>query len=301
MQMSSNLKGILFSALGFSTWALGDVIIKYLTAFYSNSAIIFFNSCIVMVLFVGAAPWLGGLKRTFRSKKMKLHLLRGVFLTAQIFFVVYGFSHMTLAKTYAIVFSAPFLATLLSIPLLGEKINPKQWLAIGLGFSGVLTILRPGLIPLDLATLSALAGALIFSLMNIVVRIIEKPEENNETLISWGLLPEMVVVIVSFLIFLPHFTLPTVTHLGLLTALSVTSAVGMILIAYAFRVAAPAVAAPFQYVQMLWGVVLGYIIFGDVLDLWVGIGAGIIIASGLWLIWQEKTAVAKTLHPLPPP
>lgn len=301
MRLSPNMKGILFSALGFSSWATGDAAIKYLTAYYSNTSIIFWNALFLTVLYFMAAPFLGGLKRTFQSKKLKLHLLRGVLLTGQIFLVVYGFSQMSLAKTYAIVFSAPFMAILLSIPLLHEKISLRQWVATGLGFAGVLVVLRPGLIPVDAAALSVLAGALIFSLMNLTVRFIEKPHENNETTLSWGLLPELVIVSVSFLMLLPQWAAPAPQHLPLFLFLAATSGIGMILIACAFRLASPAVAAPFQYIQMLWGVVLGYIMFGDVLDLWVGIGAGIIIASGLWLIWHEKNGTAKATHPLPPP
>ncbi|HEY8191419.1 MAG TPA: DMT family transporter, partial [Alphaproteobacteria bacterium] len=149
MRLSPNMKGILFSALGFSSWATGDAAIKYLTAYYSNAAIIFWNALFLTIMYFIAAPWLGGLQRTFGSKKMKFHLLRGVLLTAQIYLIVYGFSQMTLAKTYAIVFSAPFMAILLSIPLLREKISLRQWVATGIGFAGVLVVLRPGLIPVD--------------------------------------------------------------------------------------------------------------------------------------------------------
>ena len=302
MPVSTNMKGIILSASGFTIWALGDALIKHLTGFYSVSAIVFYNACIVTLLFLAAAPWLGGLKQTFRTKKMKLHLLRGFLFFLQIAFVIYGFSQMSMAKTYAIVFSSPFIASILSIPLLGEKITVKQWLAIALGFCGVLIVLRPGIIPLDMAALSVLAGALVFSLTNIIVRIIEKPGENSETMISWGLLPELVVLTCAFLMFLPQFALPAAEHIVMFILLAMTSAVGMIMISFAFRLAAPAVAAPFHYVQMLWGVVLGYLVFGDVLDFWTGLGASVIIASGLWLIWQEKNgSVAKTAAPLPPP
>jgi drug/metabolite transporter (DMT)-like permease len=301
MRLSANMKGMLFSGLGFSSWATGDAAIKYLTAYYSNAAIIFWNALFLIVLYFAVAPWLGGLKATFRSRKIKLHLLRGALLTAQIYLVVYGFSQMTLAKTYAIVFSAPFMAILLSIPLLHEKISVRQWIATAVGFAGVLVVLRPGVIPVDGAALCVLAGALVFSLMNLTVRFIEKPHENNETIISWGLLPELVIVSISFLVLLPQWVFPAPEHLLLFVFLAATSGIGMVLIAYAFRISSPAVAAPFQYVQILWGVTLGYILFADTLDLWVGAGAAVIIASGLWLIWHEKNDTAKAVHPLPPP
>ncbi|MBI4030127.1 MAG: DMT family transporter [Proteobacteria bacterium] len=286
---SSNMKGITYAIAGFTSWAIGDAAIKYLTDFYSIYAVIFYNATLVLSILVICSPWLGGLKKTFSSGKLKLHLSRGIFFFLQMIFVIYGFSHMSLFKTYAIVFSAPFMTSLLAMIILKEKVNGTQWLVIALGFMGILVILRPGLIPLDLPSLSVLAGALAFSATNIFVRIIEKPGERNETLLSWALLPEIVILICVLPFFLPEFILPEARHIWLLILMAVTSAVGVILVSLAFRHAAAAAAAPFHYIQMVWGVILGFIIFGDVPDIMVGIGASVIVASGLWLVRQEST------------
>lgn len=288
MRLSPSIKGILFSAAGFTSWALGDAIIKYLTGFYTIYAIVFYGAVTVSVFFTMASPWMGGLRQTFASKKLKWHLLRGVLFFIQMVMVIYGFSQMTMAKTYAIVFSAPFMTAILSVFLLKEKICPRQWLAILTGFAGILIILRPGMVPLDAPVLSVLGGAFIFSLANIAVRFIEKPGEHTETMLSWGLLPELVVTLCSGALFIPDFVFPAAVHLPLIGLMALSSATGMTLIALAFRAAAPATVAPFHYVQMLWGVILGYLVFGDVLDFWVGVGAAVVIGSGLWLIWQER-------------
>lgn len=296
--LSPNIKGIIFAVAGFTSWSAGDAIIKYLTGFYSINAVIFYNAMLVLAILVAASPWLGGLKKTFRSRKLKLHLIRGVFFFIQMLLVIYGFSHLSMFKTYAIVFSAPFMVSLLAMIILKEKVNGTQWLVIAMGFTGILVILRPGLIPLDLPSLAVLGGALAFSITNIFVRLIEKPGENSETLLSWALLPEIVILLCVTPLFLPEFVLPETRHIGLLILMAVTSVVGIILVSLAFRHAAMAVAAPFHYIQMVWGVILGFIIFGDVPDLMVGIGATIIVASGLWLVRQESLS-AKNLPAAP--
>ena len=298
--MSSNMKGIILSAAGFSSWALGDALIKYLTGFYSIYAIVFYNALFSSIIFMAVSPWLGGLRRTFQTKKMKLHLLRGLLFFVQMVMIIYGFSQMSLAKTYAIVFSAPFMAALLSIPLLKETIRPAQWLSIALGFGGILVILRPGIIPLDTATLSVMGGALAFAITNIAVRFIEKPGTHTETILSWGLLPELLITVCAGAMLLPHFVFPAAAHLPHMLGVALSSAFGIISISLAFRHAAPAVAAPFHYIQMLWGVVLGYLIFGDLLDIWTAMGGAIIIISGLWLIWQERNGNTKTPTAPPP-
>src|SRR5690606_23755595 len=114
--------------------------------------------------------WLGGIRPTLRSRNIRLHFLRGILLFAQFCLLMYGFSQLTMAKTYALVFVAPFIVTLLSIPLLKEKVSPAEWGAIALGFCGVLVILRPGLVAIDLASLAVLGAALLFSLYNILAR-----------------------------------------------------------------------------------------------------------------------------------
>jgi len=295
---SPNIKGILFAIAGFTSWSIGDAVIKYLTGFYSIYAVIFYNAALVLAILIAASPWLGGLKKTLRSGRIKLHLFRGIFFFLQMLFVIYGFSHMSMFKTYAIVFSAPFITSLLAMILLKEKVKGTQWLVIALGFAGILVVLRPGLIPLDLPSLSVLCGALAFSMTNIFVRIIEKPGAEKETVLSWALLPEIVIVLCVMPFFLPEFILPEARHTWLLILMAVTSVVGIILVSLAFRHAATAVAAPFHYTQMVWGVILGFILFGDVPDLMVVTGAAIIVGSGLWLVRQESMT-AKNLPAVP--
>lgn len=300
MHLSSNIRGALFAALGFSLFACGDAVFKYLTPHYSAYIIAFYASFFALLTLLAVATFNGGIRAAAKTNRLKFHLLRGVIISAQVVLVIIAFNNLSLAKTYAIVFIAPFLATILSIPLLKESVRPQQWLSVALGFSGVLIVLRPGMIPLEPAVLAALGSAVLFALGNLMVRIIGMKGESR---LSFAIYVEAVIFIVTGLFVMMDFVWPTMPHMAFMIIAGVLGAGGMYFLSRGFAEAPAAVAAPFHYIQMLWGVVLGYLIFGDTIDIWVAMGGGIIILSGLWLIWQEKTggAATKVAAPMPPP
>ena len=287
MHMSSNIKGIFFAALGFSFFAYGDVIFKYLGDYYSIFTTTAFSSLFASIALLIAAKMTGGIRRAFQTNKLKLHLLRGVIITSQLLLAIYAITHLSLAKTYALVFIAPFIATMLSIPMLKESVSPRHWIAIALGFIGILIVLRPGMIPIETAALAALGSAVFFALSNVLVRIIGT---TGETKLSFPLYTEVVLIPVTFtLALIWDTTWPSLPHMALLALNGALGACGMYFITRGFSTAAAAIVAPFHYIQMLWAILFGYIIFNDRPDIWIGLGAAIIIASGVWLIRHEHS------------
>lgn len=289
--LNDNIKGILLAITAFSLFAISDALCKYLTSYYSVIAISFYVAISVIFCLLLAAPKLGGVKKTFKTRNMKLHLLRGFILFVQFACIMYGFSQLSMAETYALIFTAPFIMTILSIPLLKEKVTGTQWLAIALGFCGVLIILRPGMVPIDLAALAVLGSALLFSLYNIIARFMR---DSDETLLSWALLPELPFLLCASVAVSFMFVVPTPIHMLIFLVSGALACVAIICMAQAFVHAPPAIAAPFHYTQMIWAIGLGYLFFGDVIDIWVGIGSVIIIISGLWLIRNNSTAARET-------
>lgn len=281
----SAVKGILLSVLGFSLLSFGDTTIKYLSSYYSTYSLVFYNSLFGLLVLLVLSPWMGGLRSTLRDSRLGLHLLRGVLVFLQLSLIVYAFTQLPLAKAYAMAFMAPIFSALLGIPLLKDRVSVRHVLAILLGFVGVLIILRPGLIPLEPASLAALASALFFSLVNITARYMR---DTRHTLLSWAFYPHLVIIAILLLIFFDKLQGPRLQDLGYLAFMGAVSAFGAIAIARAFAHARTATAASFHYVQMVWGVVLGYLFFGDRIDLWTALGAAVIIASGLWLIRVER-------------
>ena len=281
-------KGIALSLLGFSLLSFGDTTIKYLSSYYSTYSLVFYNSMFGLIVLLLLSPWLGGIRNTLKDSRIKLHLLRGGLVFVQLSLIVYAFTQLSLAKAYAIAFVAPIFSALLAIPLLKDHVSLRQVFAIVFGFSGVLIILRPGLIPLEVASLAALASALFFSLVNITARYMRATQH---TLLSWAFYPHLVIISILLLVFFDELQGPRMQDLVYLAFMGGVSAFGAICIARAFAYARTATAASFHYVQMLWGALLGYIFFGDRLDLWTGVGALVIIASGLWLMRVERSVV----------
>ncbi|ALP51763.1 hypothetical protein Tel_00630 [Candidatus Tenderia electrophaga] len=284
----SAAKGIVLSLLGFSLLSFGDTTIKYLSSYYSTYSIVFYNSLFGLIVLLLLSPWLGGIKNTLKDGRRGLHVLRGVLVFAQLSLIVYAFTQLSLATAYAMAFMAPIFSALLGIPLLKDRVSLRHVLAIVLGFAGVLIILRPGLIPLEPASLAALASALFFSLVNITARYMR---DSNHTLLSWAFYPHLVIIAILMLVFFDKLQGPRLQDLGYLAFMGGVSAFGAIAIARAFAHARTATAASFHYVQMVWGVVLGYFFFGDRIDLWTAVGALVIIASGLWLMRVERSVV----------
>jgi len=278
-------RGILLSVLGFSLLSFGDTTIKYLSSYYSTYSLVFYNSLFGLIVLSLLSPWLGGLGATLKDKRIGLHLLRGVLVFVQLSLIVYAFTQLPLAKAYSMAFMAPIFSALLGVPLLKDRVSLRQVFAIVLGFLGVLIILRPGLIPLEPASLAALASALFFSLVNIAARYMHG---SRHTLLSWAFYPHLVIITILVLVFLDELQGPRLQDIGFLAFMGGVSAFGAIAIARAFAHARTATAASFHYVQMLWGVGLGYLFFGDRIDLWTSVGAVVIIASGLWLIRVEQ-------------
>ena len=281
-------KGILLSIAGFSLFSLGDAAYKYLSPHYPAMVMLFFASLCVVLCLLALSPKLGGLKRTFKSPNLKFHLLRGIVMFLQGYTFIWAIGFMPMAKAYALVFIAPFITALLGVLWLRDHIGTRQLLAIAGGFTGVLIVLRPGMVPLELPSLVMLLSAALFSMLSISARWIARRGANDPMLV-WGLLPELVVLCCASLIAAPVLTMPEPFHLALLFFIGATSAAGTICMALAFIAAPPAIAAPFHYIQMLWAVALGYLLFGDTLDVWTALGSTIIIASGIWLVRQSKS------------
>lgn len=286
LQKDTTALGILCAASGFGLFAIADSIAKYLTDYYSVYNIVLYNGICLVGTLVIASLFMGGPKQTIQSRHLKLHFLRGILMFFMICLIFYAFNKLPMTTVYAIVFVSPILLSLLSIFILKDTVDRKHWLAIFIGFTGVLIVFRPGIVPISLPLIAALSSALLFSLSSLIVRFIPKGEEG---LLAWGILPEIPIILCGLIAcFLTEITLPQTGHIWMFILGGILSAAAMITLSLGFVYAKVSVAAPFHYTQIIWGVILGYFIFGDVPDLWTLTGAAIIIASGIWLIRHEN-------------
>ncbi len=282
--MTDTLKGIVLTSAGFSLFAIGDTIFKILSESYAVAQNVVLIGSVSMVLYLLAAHVMGGVRNMLRTNHLKLHLFRGLLFTVQVLAVMYAFAHLPLATVYVLIFITPVLTVLGAIFLLGENVARSQWMAIFFGLAGILVVMRPGVVPLEFASVAVLVSALMTALANLIVRKMGE----GESILSFGLYPQAVLLLILGLWVAPSFEMPVFTDWLFILCGGVLSAGGLMGIVLGFRLAKASVVAPFHYIQILWGVVLGYFVFGDVPDWWALGGGVIVIASGLWLIRHER-------------
>jgi drug/metabolite transporter (DMT)-like permease len=281
--MTASLKGISYMCIGVLFLALGDAVSKWLGEVHSPLEIVFFRTLVALPLIAVLAHFGGGL-RTLGTLRPGVHLLRGLIYTGTMVFFVLGLTLLPLAEATAIAFVAPLFVTLLSVPLLGERIARPVMAASLLGFIGVVIVVRPGGDAFNAGALYLVAAAVCYALTMITARRYGG-RENFWALVFYIALVPMLLTAVT----LPWvWQTPEPWHwLGFLAAgVFGVGATGFITLA--FRYAPAAIAAPFDYTALLWAVLLGWWFWDELPDLWVLAGSVLIISSGLAIAYYDR-------------
>lgn len=281
--MSPNAKGALLALLAFAIFATHDVIVKVLGGIYSPFQIVFYS---VLLSFPLAMIML--MRDATPGTLVPVHpwwlALRTGAAVATGVSAFYAFSVLPLAQTYAILFAAPLLITILAIPVLGETVRIHRWMAVLVGLVGVLVVLRPGQTDLSLGHLAALVAAVGGSLASIVVRKIGSDERPVVML----LYPMMATFIIMACALPFVYTPMPIEHLGMLGIIAAFAWVAGRLVIAAYQAGEAAIIAPMQYSQIIWASIFGYLFFDEVIDGATALGAAIIIASGLYIVLRES-------------
>lgn len=279
------MTGMMLAALGYSLYSIGDVFIKFASESYSPEVIAFFiNICFLPMLLLMSSK-VGGLKATLQTKHLKLHLLRSALGMCVFFAMTTGFRELGMAMSYTLIFAGPFIVSILSIFFLGEKIGKYRWASIIAGFFGVLVVLRPGVIPMDPAAIGIIVAAFCFAGSTIIIRKIGP----DEPLLAFSLFGcfSALVVFGGMMIYKGEMRLPQTEHLIFFGATALFHLFANFAVSRAFQTVETSVAAPFHYIQLLWGLGFGYLLFDRGIDVWTGVGASIIVASGIYMIHRE--------------
>lgn len=280
--MSPSIKGIAFMCLGVLCLALGDAISKWLGAVHSPIQIIFFRTLVSLPLIMLFARFAGGL-RLLGTRRPGVHLVRGLIYAGCMGCFILGLTLMPLAEGTAIAFAAPLFVSLLSVPLLGEKVTLPVLGASLLGFIGVLVVVRPGSDGISLGALVMLGAAVFYALMMITARRYGGREHLWAMVFYMNLVPFIIAALCLPLV----WTTPEPWHWPGFLVSGIFGVGATACITQAFRYAPAAIAAPFDYTAMVWAVLLGWIFWGEVPDIWVLLGGTLIIGSGLLIAYQE--------------
>ena len=291
--MSSVLRGALLSLAAFGLYATHDVVVKTLGHHYTSFQIIFFSALlsfpVVSVLLlsdktdgnlVPRHPW-WSLARS----------VTGVATGAMGF---YAFSVLPMAQCYAMLFAMPLVITILSIPMLGERVGLHRGLAVAVGLAGVLIVLRPGTASLSWGHLAGLGAAVMGAMSSVIVRKIGN-EERSVVLMMYP----MLVSVVAMGLVMPFVYRPMpVEHLALNGVVAVLGMCGAFLMILAYRSAPAVIVAPMQYSQILWAAFYGWLLFDEDIDRWTAAGSAVIIASGIYIVLREGTPSVSKNRPV---
>jgi drug/metabolite transporter (DMT)-like permease len=255
-----------------------DALLKLLSAHYPPME--------VAVLRGAASLLVTGRWRDLRMRRFPMHLLRGLLGVVALGGFIYAVRVLSLANAYAVFLSAPLIVTALSVPLLKEHADARNWVAILLGLAGVLTMLRPSASALvTWGALAALVSAIAYALSIIAVRVLTRTD-STASVVVWtvSLMTAFAAVIAA-----PDWVPLERVHWRWLLALGGLGAIGSYLLTAAFRSAPASVVAPFEYSALLWGIAIDRVVWHVLPSMRVCLGGGLVIASGLYLIWHERT------------
>ncbi len=276
-------KAILFLLLGVAAGLGLDLCAKELLTDYSLEQFVFFRSVVALLIFLLLTRQFGGFK-SLHTTRWPWHALRTLLATGAMFGFFYGLSQMPLVNALTLGFTAPLIATALSVPFLGDRVGWKRWAAVVAGFGGVLMILRPGAGLITPAALAVLFAAVCYAGLAITSRHLGRTE-TSLALSTWVIVGPLVV---SALISLDgNWSMPDAKGWVLFVTAGMCSVLAWIGIVGGYRRASPAVLAPFEYTALVAGTAAGYFIWDEVPDRFVVYGAIVIIASGLVVAYRE--------------
>ncbi|MCH7937013.1 MAG: DMT family transporter [Proteobacteria bacterium] len=276
-------RGITFTILGGALLTTNDAVLKWLTSDYPVGQLMFIRGLFVF-LPVMLIAWRAGGFGLIRVNSFRNQSLRAGFAFTSGFFFITGISFLPLADALAITFAGPLFVTALAPKMLGEYVGWRRWSAVLVGFAGVVVMLRPGGEAMQWAALFPLGASLAGALRDLTTRKMA----GQETSVSIMCFSTAVIVLAGLCTW-PFGWAPLVLEDLALMALSGMLVGGAhFLLIERFQWAEAALLAPFKYTNMIWAVLFGFVIWGDVPDVWMTTGAALVIAGGLYIFRRES-------------
>lgn len=222
-------------------------------------------------------------KHITRPKDTKIQIIRSIFLFGSTILFFYSISVISITESLTLAFVYPIVVTLLSSILLKEKVGLRRWIAVIIGFLGVLIVLRPGLTSISLASLAGLGTGICYAFYTITTRKLSSIDSPLLTLIFTGLIGAIIIsAIVPFVWVTPNFN-----QLLLMVGIAAVGTAGHFLLILSFYFSEASKLAPFAYFEIVTNILIAYYFFGDFPDQWVWIGLTIIISSGAYITIRE--------------
>lgn len=274
-----------------ATFTVSAACVKGLEGAIPLAQLILFRNLFSLPVLLAMVPGQGGLA-VLRPREPGWHLARIVFGLGGMIGAFVGYTHLPLATATVLGFTMPLFLTALSVLLLGERVGWRRWSAVVVGFIGVALVARPGFgteaLPIW-PVVAVLVGALAWALAMMTIRRMGQAGENGVTIVLWFAIGSAVL---SGIATVPVWVEPDARQWALLVAIGVVSAVAQLMMTAAYRRGETTLLAPFEYVALVWTMLLGLAIWGEwpgLLDL---LGFAVLVGAGLFIWWRE-TRLAK--------
>lgn len=279
---STALTGVALMLLGMFLFSANDVLGKWLVSTYSVGQVLLIRSAVALVVLVPFL-WRIGLASLVRIERPGLQAVRMVLSAVEVACFYSAVRHMPLADAMTYWLAAPIYVAALSPFLLGERVGWRRWSAITVGFAGVVVALEPSSASFSASAAYALAGSLAFALMMVTGRSLRGTPD--AALVSWQIVGALVF---GAAIAPAQWVPPTGPDFLLLGLLGIVSMGAHVCVNRSLKLAPAATVTPFQYTLLLWAIVFGWIVFGDVPRPAVLAGGAIIVAAGLYIFFREQ-------------
>ncbi len=277
-------KAMAWIMLGVAGGLLLDLFAKELLQTYSLLQFVFLRSLIAIMLLLAIAPRFGGF-HSLRTDAKAWHMLRTLLGIGAMFGFFYGLANMPLVNAFTLGYTAPLMMTALSAIFLREPVGWRRWTAVIVGFLGVLIMHRPGSNELSFAAIAVLIAAFCYACQAITARKLSETE-STLALAFYVVVGPMAVSLA--LLDRSSWVQPDMAGWFLLLGAGVSSVIAWIGLVNGYRAASPALLAPLEYTALVGGAIAAYVFWDEIPDGWVVIGALIIVASGLFVVYRGK-------------
>jgi len=277
MKADDKGSGITLCVLSMAAYALQDGITKVLVSGIPATQIVMIRCWVLLLLALVFAASRRGIRQSARSSQPFKQTLRALLAVAETYLFIVALRHLGLAETHAIYAVFPILTIALAGACLGERISPRQWLAVAIGFAGTLAIIRPGFGVFSLYSLIPLLAALLFASYNILTRRMSREDDLATNLLYLGFWGALLTTLLG----LPDWQTPTLRQTLLILALSLCGVTAQLLLLQALKYTAAATLQPFNYSLLLFASLIGVAVFGERLEPALLLGAVLVVIGGL--------------------
>jgi len=316
MSQNAALKGILALIAGIAVFSVQDLILKLLSGEYPLHQAMVLRSLTAIPCLLAITYAFDGTLKTLVSRTWPAMLMRGLlnFLAYTAYYL--ALAALPMATTVALYFTAPLLIVVMSVFILREKVSLSRWVAVGVGFAGVIVMVRPGGSLFDWAALLPVFCGVAYAGSMVLARIMGN-KDSAAAMAFWGNLAFLACAGVLALIYgrgdaaegvhpslaflVRGWVWPTTRDLLLMASCGAIAAVGLTLLTQAYRIAQSSVVAPFEFSFAFWGVLWGWLFWGDLPDALGWLGIAIIICAGLYVLRAEGGEDRPDTTPAPPP